>query len=178
MPVYSTWFSPEQKNLPSAARLRESLFSWARTEREAWVWGIWAPGSQPPPFPAPSCRGHVCWRPLLAQTLQDHCQPGTRCRQVTETHLSQATETQSPWMDTECMFRKLIPKPAHLVSNPALPLPNFIPLGNLLDFSVPQCLLYRIWIIMIPTLARFSELIYTVSAHDKDLIKVSYHYYY
>lgn len=50
----------KKKNLPSAARLRESLCSWATNKQEARAVGTGAPGSQRPPFPALSYQGHVC----------------------------------------------------------------------------------------------------------------------
>lgn len=55
-------------------------------------------------------------------------------------------------------WQTLPPKPACLVSNPALPLPNFISLGKLLNFSVPQFLTYKNFS---STLSGFSELIHT-----------------
>lgn len=46
------------------------------------------------------------------------------------------------------------------ISNAALRLTNFISLGKLLDLSVPQFLIYKIWITIIPILRGFGELIH------------------
>lgn len=60
-------------------------------------------------------------------------------------------KTHSPGMGENPTQRKLlILEPAYLISNAALPLTNFISLGKLLNFAVPQFFIYKTWIMIIP----------------------------